>query len=47
MNRGEKALEAYLVAAATEVPIGTVKTRLMHARLRLRAYLEGDSNAKA
>ncbi len=35
------------VAVATDVPIGTVKTRLMHARLRLRAYLEGDSNAKA
>lgn len=30
------------VAVALEVPVGTVKTRLMHARRKLRAQLEGD-----
>lgn len=30
------------VAVALDVPAGTVKTRLMHARLKLRAVLEGD-----
>lgn len=30
------------VAVALEVPAGTVKTRLMHARRKLRAALEGD-----
>jgi RNA polymerase sigma-70 factor (ECF subfamily) len=30
------------VAVALDVPAGTVKTRLMHARLKLRATLEGD-----
>jgi RNA polymerase sigma-70 factor (ECF subfamily) len=30
------------VAVALEVPAGTVKTRLMHARRKLRAVLEGD-----
>jgi RNA polymerase sigma-70 factor (ECF subfamily) len=30
------------VAVALDVPAGTVKTRLMHARLKLRAALEGD-----
>lgn len=30
------------VAVALEVPAGTVKTRLMHARRKLRAILEGD-----
>jgi len=30
------------VALALEIPQGTVKTRLMSARARLRAYLEGD-----
>jgi len=29
------------IAVALEVPAGTVKTRLMHARLRLKAALEG------
>lgn len=31
------------VATALDIPPGTVKTRLMHARARLRAFLEGDS----
>ena len=30
------------VAVALNVPAGTVKTRLMHARRSLRAVLEGD-----
>jgi RNA polymerase sigma-70 factor (ECF subfamily) len=30
------------VAVALDVPAGTVKTRLMHARQRLRSVLEGD-----
>jgi len=30
------------VAVALELPAGTVKTRLMHARRKLRAALEGD-----
>jgi RNA polymerase sigma factor (sigma-70 family) len=30
------------VAVSLDVPAGTVKTRLMHARLKLRAILEGD-----
>lgn len=30
------------VAIALDVPAGTVKTRLMHARRKLRAALEGD-----
>lgn len=30
------------VAVALNVPVGTVKTRLMHARRKLRAALEGD-----
>jgi len=29
-------------AAATDVPVGTVKTRLMHARAKLRAALKGE-----
>jgi RNA polymerase sigma-70 factor (ECF subfamily) len=29
-------------AVALDVPVGTVKTRLMHARRRLRAVLEGE-----
>jgi RNA polymerase sigma-70 factor (ECF subfamily) len=33
------------VAVALDVPAGTVKTRLMHARRRLRAVLEGDQDA--
>ncbi|MGE7199619.1 RNA polymerase sigma factor [Brevundimonas naejangsanensis] len=32
-------------AAALDVPVGTVKTRLMHARRTLRAVLEGESHA--
>lgn len=31
------------IAAALDVPAGTVKTRLMHARRKLRAALEGGS----
>lgn len=31
------------VAVALDVPAGTIKTRLMHARLKLRAALEGDT----
>jgi len=30
------------VAVALAVPVGTVKTRLFHARRKLRAILEGD-----
>ena len=30
------------VAVALDVPVGTVKTRLMHGRRKLRAALEGD-----
>lgn len=30
------------IAAALDVPAGTVKTRLMHARRKLRAALEGE-----
>lgn len=30
------------VAVALEIPAGTVKTRLMHARAKLRSALEGD-----
>lgn len=29
-------------AVALDAPVGTIKTRLMHARLKLRAALEGD-----
>ena len=32
------------VAIALDVPVGTVKTRLMHAREKLRAVLKGDNN---
>ncbi len=32
------------ISAALEVPAGTVKTRLMHARRKLRAILEGENN---
>lgn len=32
------------VAIALDVPVGTVKTRLMHAREKLRAILEGENN---
>ncbi len=32
------------VAVALEIPVGTVKTRLMHARKKLRATLEGDDH---
>jgi RNA polymerase sigma-70 factor (ECF subfamily) len=33
------------VAVALDVPAGTVKTRLMHARRSLRSVLEGDPDA--
>ncbi len=32
------------VAVALEIPVGTVKTRLMQARRKLRAILEGDDH---
>ena len=32
------------IAIATDVPPGTVKTRLMHARRKVRAILEGDNS---
>ena len=32
------------IAVALDVPAGTIKTRLMHARRRLRAVLEGDDH---
>ena len=35
------------VAVAMDVPVGTVKTRLMHARKKLRAMLEGEKNGQA
>lgn len=35
------------VATALDVPVGTVKTRLMHARANLRALLEGQHNGQA
>lgn len=34
------------IAVALDVPPGTVKTRLMHARMKLRAVLTGDSHGK-
>ena len=36
-------MEVADVAIALNVPAGTVKTRLMHARRKLRAVLEGDA----
>lgn len=33
-------------AVALDVPAGTVKTRLMHARRKLRALLEGDERCR-
>ncbi len=35
------------VAVALDVPAGTVKTRLMHARRKLRASLEGENDAQS
>ena len=32
------------VALALDVPVGTIKTRLMHAREKLRTLLKGDSD---
>lgn len=32
------------IAIATDVPPGTVKTRLLHARRKVRALLEGDAS---
>lgn len=34
------------VAVALDIPPGTVKTRLMHARNKLRAYLDGENNGQ-
>ena len=34
------------ISVALSVPAGTVKTRLMHARKKLRKILEGDNNAQ-
>jgi RNA polymerase sigma-70 factor (ECF subfamily) len=31
-------------AVALDVPVGTIKTRLMHARLKLRAALQGETH---
>lgn len=33
------------ISVALDVPVGTVKTRLLHARRKLRAILEGDDDA--
>lgn len=33
------------IAVALDVPAGTIKTRLMHARRRLRVVLEGEDDA--
>ncbi len=33
------------IAVALDVPAGTIKTRLMHARRRLRGVLEGEEHA--
>ena len=33
-------------AVALDVPAGTVKTRLMHARRKLRGLLEGDETCR-
>jgi RNA polymerase sigma-70 factor (ECF subfamily) len=35
------------VAVALDVPAGTVKTRLMHAREKLRAFLEGEIDERS
>jgi RNA polymerase sigma-70 factor (ECF subfamily) len=32
------------IATATEVPIGTAKSRIFHARRHLKAVLEGDDS---
>ena len=34
------------VAVALEIPVGTVKSRLMHARAKLRAALEGEHHGQ-
>ncbi len=34
------------ISVALSVPAGTVKTRLMHARKKMRATLEGEKNAQ-
>lgn len=35
------------ISVALDVPVGTVKTRLMHARNKLRARLQGEDNEQA
>jgi len=34
------------VARVLQIPVGTIKTRLMHARAKLRATLKGDDNVE-
>lgn len=35
------------IAAAMDVPVGTIKTRLMHARAKLRAALKGGEHGRS
>lgn len=35
------------IAVALDVPVGTIKTRLMHGRRKLRAALEGEDSCQA
>ncbi|MBN8552327.1 MAG: sigma-70 family RNA polymerase sigma factor [Caulobacterales bacterium] len=39
-----EALSVAEVAVALDAPVGTIKTRLMHARRKLRAALEGETH---
>ena len=32
------------IAHITSVPVGTVKTRLLHARKKIRAHLQGENH---
>jgi len=40
-------LDVAEVAVALDAPVGTIKTRLMHGRAKLRALLDGDDNGQA